>query len=71
MAGGIVPNPIPLNPQGWDQQAIRRGARTYGAVEQDPESPIEGWLWIRRDLSPPEIRVKLQDVVYATTMTAT
>lgn len=62
-------NPIPVRSQGRDEQALRRQSRTYGATEADPARPLEGHIWIRKDLSPPELRVRIGGDTFSTTLT--
>lgn len=64
------PNPLPVRSQGRDEQALRRASRTYGAIERDPDNPVEGYTWIRRDLSPPQLRVNIEGTIYKLEFTA-
>jgi len=70
MAQGTPATQIPDSPQSADLQAVRRAARTYGSLDKDPSSPIDGYTWIRKDLSPPELRTKLNGTLYKLVFTA-
>jgi len=59
----------PESPNSRDFQESLRRSRSYGSVNADPASPIEGWAWFRRDLNPPELRVKLDGTNYKVTLT--
>lgn len=61
---------LPTRPLDRDGQANRRRARTYGKLSTDPSNPIEGWIWIRSDLSPPQLRVTLDGTTYKVDLVA-
>lgn len=62
---------IPEDPASRDAQKLRRQGRTYGVVDRDPSDPIEGWSWVRSDLDPPELRVRVGEQVYFVTLQST
>jgi len=61
---------IPEKSQDRDLQAARKRIQTYGRVTQDPANPIDGWTWLRADLTPPELRVSIGGTVWKNAFTA-
>lgn len=61
---------VPVDPSSRDTQHVLGKARNYGLVSRDPASPVEGYIWIRQDLSPPEVRVQVGGTKYKVAFTA-
>ena len=58
------PNRLPVHVGDRDLQHVLRKAQSYGPVGRDPENPIAGYTWIRTDLSPPELRVRIDGATW-------
>lgn len=69
MTAGGVPR-LPVDPSSRDAQHVLRKTRNYGMVSRDPDNPVEGYLWIRQDISPPELRVQVDGTKYKVAFTA-
>lgn len=61
---------LPERPLDRDTQVARSAGKTYGPTTADPKDPIEGYPWIRRDLNPPQMRVKIGGTIFKLDFTA-
>jgi hypothetical protein len=61
---------LPVDPLDRDLATLARGARYIGPLEQDPAQPREGSVWIRKDVSPPELRAQIGGATWAIPFTA-
>lgn len=64
------PRPLPDQTQNRDLRAIIRRIKYLGSLGADPTDPGEGTLWVRNDVAPPEIRVRLGSTTFKVTLTA-
>lgn len=61
---------LPQDAGSRDLQSVLGRTRAYGVTTRDPERPVEGWWWIRTDLTPPQLRMKTGGVTYKIDFTA-
>jgi hypothetical protein len=60
---------LPVQSLNRDIQRLAKQIRNYGPLTQDPTDPNDGWVWIRKDLAPPELRVSLDGTVFSVQLT--